>query len=263
MIRRRYIFFAFLISCGIGYAQSVQDVAALIRAGDMEAARNSIRLWGATKDLTDSRLFLKALANPVADSAYNEYQLLITKYPQSNHTDDALFRMAQYKYARGLYQSARGLYKQTLRKNPQSQLTQKSLYGVGLCFEATSQADSANTYFRKCISESPGSAIATMARNDLESRPDEDTKQAQESLSQSNPVQYAVQVGAFSQQTNALMRKAFFEREGFQVQLRQKQKDGTLYYLVWLGSFDNPEEARTFSAQIQNRYGGHPTLVTE
>ncbi|NQT23718.1 tetratricopeptide repeat protein [candidate division KSB1 bacterium] len=263
MIRLQFGIIILFFGFGIGYAQSVQDVAALIRAGEMETARNHIQLWGPTKDLSDSRLFLKALSNPDADSAFNEYQLLIDKYPQSSHADDALFRMAQYKYARGLYKSAKDLYKQTLQKNPQSQLVQKSLYGTALCFQATDQADSANHYFRKCISENPGSSIAKLAQNDFEDQAEERAGQNQPVSPQSNRIEYAVQVGAFSHQTKALMRKAYYEREGFQVKLHQKSKDGTLYYLVWLGSFDTPEEARTFGAQLQKRYGVRYFLVSE
>jgi len=253
----------FLLGFGISLSQSVQDVADLIRAGEMETARDEIRLWGPVKDLTDSRLFLKALSNPYADSAYTEYELLIDKYPQSSHADDALFRMAQYRYARGLYKSARDFYKQTYNKNQQSQLAQKALYGIGLCFQATDQPDSANLYFRKCISLRSGTAIARLARSQYQPRSQSDSEQSKPVASDTDRIEYSIQVGAFSHQTNAKMRKAYYEREGFQVKLRQKQKDGTMFYLVWLGAFETPEEARAFGAQLQKRYGVRYTLVSE
>ena len=260
MIRTPLIITLLFVGFEFGLAQSVQDVADLIRAGDMETARDEIRLWGPVSGLSDSRLFLKALSNPVADSAYAEYELLIEKYPDSQHADDALFRMAQYRYARGLYQSAKTFYKQTVSKNPKSPLAQKALYGIGLCFQAIDQSDSANFYFKKCISLGSGTSIARLAQSDYHKQSENESKP---DLPESNRIEYAVQVGAFSHQTNALMRKAYYEREGFQVKLRQKYRDGILFYLVWLGSFDTPEEARTFGAQLQKRYGVRYTIVSE
>lgn len=259
----RHILILLVFSIVTGYAQSVQDVAALIRTGEMEAARREIQRWGPAESLSDSRLFLKALSNPAADSACAEYDLLISKYPQSNYVDDALFRIAQYRYARGLYQSACNLYKQTLNKNPQTQLGQKVLHGIAICYQAMDQPDSAALYFNRCISEDPESPLAKLMRTDLMEQSGGQATQSQPSANQTTPIQYAVQVGAFSHQTNALMRKAYYEREGFQVKLRQKRKDGALFYLVWLGSFDIPEAARAFGAQLQKRYGVRYTIVSE
>ncbi|MBN1893216.1 SPOR domain-containing protein, partial [bacterium] len=74
---------------------------------------------------------------------------------------------------------------------------------------------------------------------------------------------YAVQVGAFTIQSNALLNKAFFEGEGFPVQLSTKKKNGTVFYLVWIGFFDSEQKARTVSETLKRKYDVQPTLVWE
>jgi cell division protein FtsN len=74
---------------------------------------------------------------------------------------------------------------------------------------------------------------------------------------------YAVQVGAFANQTNALMRKSFFANAGYQVTLRMKKRDNATLYLVWIGTYATMDEARQTGEKLKNKYGLSYHLVTE
>jgi tetratricopeptide (TPR) repeat protein len=65
---------------------------------------------------------------------------------------------------------------------------------------------------------------------------------------------YTIQVGVFSDRTNALSQKDRFEALGFKVQLQKKDVAGNRYTAVWVGRFTSREKAQERRRELESRF---------
>ncbi len=249
-------------------SQTDQDLVDMIETGKIAEARERLARLERERKSPEQVLLLKGLLTADGDSAAHIYERFLMLYPKSRLGDEACIRLAQHKYAQGLYQSALRALRQLMQKYPDSPILDKCLYTAGMCYLNLSKPDSAAMYFRNAAARSPDSEAGRSARDRLAvigtSAAAAATTPAQEDTVTEPPVpRYAVQVGAFANQTNALMRKSFFERAGYPVELRQKQREGTNLYLVWIGTYGTVDEARQTGEKLKNKYGLSYHLVTE
>lgn len=233
--------------------QNDSQLTTLLKAGRLEEARAVIRKMTETEKASDKYLFLHAWFSLDADSATIIYQQLIDKFPQSVYIDDALFRLAQLKYAQGLYKTSLTSFKQILSGHLQSPLHPQCYYWIGLCYQAMDFPDSAKTFFQMAGTDNPDSHLSEIAQDELK-RIHENRPKDQNTEIDPIPESFSIQVGAFSSQTNALINKSFYENEGYRVHLRTKMRNGQQMYLVWLESFSTREEAEEFGETLIKKY---------
>jgi tetratricopeptide (TPR) repeat protein len=244
-------------------AQSISQIGPLLRDGRVDEARrilSRIEQAHSGASPSDTLLFLKALLATDADSASAWFSQLLETVPESPYCDDAHFRLAQSQYARGLYKAAKTHFQTMLRQQPRSPLAQKILYWLGLCHTAMGQPDSATIYLRRVVSEFSYNDLSAIARSDIKRL--ETVRQVSES-NKTPDILYYVQVGAFSRQESALMRKSFFETRGYTVHLRNKWRDGKLLYLVWLGPEKTQEQAQSLGEKLRQKLNIQYLLVSE
>ncbi len=246
----------------LAQGQSNADIINLIERGQTEKARQTLSQINEDQIEPDLRLLLQGWLSTNGDSAIVCYEKLIQTYPNSQFSDDALFKLAQLKYAQGLYITAQEQFSQLMIDYPRSGLHQNCIYWTGLCYQATGKMDSAQIQFQKALREYPTTALSSIIQKDLTALEQEQIAERIKSA-QTPSVTYAVQVGAFTHQNNAILRSQFFEDKGYQVNLRTKRQNGTTYYLVWIGSFDSDSEARAFGEELKRRWDVNYTLVSE
>ena len=244
-----------------GMAQSITDVADLIRQGRMEEARSFIHNLDRNAEDPEAVLFLRGMVASNGESAVDFYNQLLRDFAGSRFADDALLRLAQIKYAQGLYRSSNNHFLRLIREFPRSPHQQTVHYWVGLCYLNTDQADSASVYLRYTIDDFSRTDLTDLSGEELRNLEKQTTSDDEETAEPS--LRYAVQVGAFANQTNALLRKSYFEQRGHHVDLRTKVREGQTLYLVWVGSFGSREDAYRFGEELKRKYGVRYTLVSE
>lgn len=258
---RTFLTFLILLQATVR-GQTLTDIVDLIREGNVQEARTQLARIDRDGLSPESLLFLEGLLTSDADSASRFFRQLIRDYPASRYSDDALLRLAQHDYARGLYRGALQHFSRLLDAYPRSSLHQSCHYWMGLCYLSIEESDSAKRSLQNAIDESPNTDLARIARNDIASlesgTPDDDP--ADETVT---GARYAVQVGAFSNQTRAILQKSYFERKGYRVDLRTKQRQGETLYLVWVGSFTSRDQALHFGEQLKKQHGVSYILVSE
>ena len=248
-----------LITAG-SYAQSSSSIVDLIKQGKTEEARRLLVKMEKDKYSPDLLLFLSGLLSTKGDEAVKKYNKLITQYPDSPYSDDALFRIAQHKYALGLYNQAKSNFLLILKKYSQTSLKPKCLYWSGLSTLAMGQQDSALSYFNTIIKKYPASEMKNAAETELaiisgtKNTSPKNNPNLQKSF-------FSIQVGAFTRQQNAILRKSFFEKKGYQVQLSTKEKEGTKFYLVWVGKFSTRDQAILFGEKLKKKFGLKYTII--
>jgi cell division protein FtsN len=74
--------------------------------------------------------------------------------------------------------------------------------------------------------------------------------------------QYALQVGAYSQQVNAEKQKLFFEDLGYQVEVINKVQDARSLFVVLVGEYKTADDARAKSAELKKKYNINSMMIT-
>jgi len=259
---------AFLAAVAGAQPQTDQDLVDMIETGKVSEARERLARLERERKSPEQVLLLKGLLTADGDSAAHLYERFLMLYPKSRLGDEACMRLAQHKYAQGLYQASLRALRHLMQKYPDSPILDKCLYTAGMCYLNLNKPDSAAAFFRNAAARSPDSEAGRSARDRLASigtsAAGAVTKAEMEDVvKEPRAPRYAVQVGAFANQTTAVMRKAFFENAGYQVTLRMKKKDDTTLYLVWIGTYATTDEARQTGEKLKNKYGLSYFLVTE
>ncbi|MFO7891532.1 MAG: tetratricopeptide repeat protein [bacterium] len=241
-----------------GKSQTVEDIVNDIRIGKFKQARESLL----NLQLADqgTLLFLEGLLEVNGETSEKYYSEIVNNYPDSKYFDNALYRLAMLKYSAGLYKTATDYFNKILTSTSSVYLKQKCNYWLGLCYQAVDQENAARLKFSEVINKFPETEFSDMARLNLNHTDLQENNYSSES--ESNEV-YAVQVGAFLNQQNAIMRKAFYENHSYRVELHTKLKNNKKFYLVWIGPYNSMSKARSTGQSLRKKFGQQYTIVTD
>ncbi len=206
--------------------------------------------------------FFKALVAEEAEYAFEQYKKVIEAREESKYADTALFKMAQYHYARSYFQAARRTWRLLQNRFPNSKWVDDSAYLIAQSYMAEGKKDSAEINWKRLIKTLPGSPYSDLAVADLERTPQAITPAAkpaavQQSEKKAAPY-YAIQVGAFSQPGNAKTILSGLEKVGYSGQIVEKKVGSRTFFAVWIGQFkDRPaaeDYARRFIVKMTREY---------
>ncbi len=213
-------------------------------------------------------LFLEAYVEQDGDRAVDLYNQIIKRYPNSQFTDDALLKVAQYYYALGSYVSARQYLDNLVDQFSDSPLVPEAKYLASRCLIATGYYYSAEDELKEIIKKYPNSPFKSHAKDELDALNDL-SKQEKGSLQISsllpNPEsqreimlekkKYTIQIGAFRDKNNATGLKEHYSQKGYLVTIDSKNVNGGFLYLVWVGEFETEEQAAAFGEVFKDLHG--------
>jgi len=198
-----------------------------------------------------STLFFQAVMNPDAGAAAQIYRRIYTEMAGSEWADDALYRSAHYRFARGLNLEARKLFTRLLTLHSQSEWQDDARYLTAVSYWAEGKSDSAQYTFRKLIKDRPRSPFADLAVQDLESdvwKELPDKPRIQTSVTKSE--YFAIQVGAFAVQENALNILRGLEKVGYRGEIVEKTVGSRTFWAVWIGQFQDRDAAEQYAKRF-------------
>jgi len=112
MIRSYSIVLSLSLLLSTVWSQDFSDLFREVESGNLDAVRARIPQLIDQYPRNDAVVFLAALVKERAEEAVIAYKSLIQNYPDSPYADDAITKVGEYLYARGLYtQSSRELGK--------------------------------------------------------------------------------------------------------------------------------------------------------
>ena len=239
----------FLIAqCSLLHAQDSTEVRTYIEKldrGQTDEVRKALPGL-ITKYQNDPGVFyLQARLTSNGIEALKLYQTIVTNFPKSEWADDALFHEYQYYYTLELYKTAEAKLLQLKKEYPHSRYASTEMGGHAS--PMTDRVSRSNN--RELPKGSERSAPKTDKRTEKKSTVPNQPKK--EPVSQGR---YALQVGAFTTSANAEKQKSFFESRGYSAEVTNKVRNGKSYFVVWVGSYRTPDEAKKTSKVFNSKY---------
>ncbi len=242
------------VAVSVAPAQTPETLAVLLQQNRVEEIKQ--RLPELVRKFPDDPtvLFLQGATEPDGARAVRYYKRIVEEFPTSAFADDALLRLAEYDFALGLYHSSAQRYLQLAQRYPASPLCDDAHYMRIQCLLARGEQDSAAYALEWFLSKYPNSPLASLAASELSGQGGARRQQAvPRAAVGAKP--YALQVGAFKEKRNAEKLVQALAAQGHECEIVVKERGRDLFYLVWVGSFENEEAARRKGEQLQARHG--------
>lgn len=268
-----------------------QGIEKILGEKDISTIRERVTEYLKTHPNSTGILYLRTLIETNARKAIEQYEQLIYKYPACAYVDDARFKIAQYHYARGYYETARRKFREIIQKHPNSALSDDAAYFAAQCLLANKDEAGANRELQTFINKYPNSALQRLAKKDLQEQKQlrtssgrsnrrrssgelpalqsntttenkqTDTSRWTTSSSSSKSVTYTLQIGAFSTRANAYNQKNYFIGKGYRPEVSTKNVNGKTLFIVTLNRFSTRDAARALGEKLKSRYSVEYVVV--
>lgn len=178
-------------------------------------------------------LFFQSVFETDAEKAITGYSAIIKNYPDNALADESLYRLVQYDYAKGSYKAAQEKAAQLKLTYPASRFTGKA----DVMFAGLNQT-----------TQIPVEALTSGADS-----------AASQKISEKK---FRLQVGAFGQIKNAEDLRERLKKNGYtQIEFSEKIVNDKKLFLVWVGAFDNKDEAAKTGEILKSKLQLSYTIV--
>ena len=286
----------FLIALVLPVLIAAQDLTALFRnveAGDLERVRRELpRLWEQYPN-SAGVAYLDAVTQERAEEAVIAYKKLIQNFSDSPYVDDAMIKVGEYLFARGLYTQASHELAKLPKIFPKSANVQRAVDLQINSLLAIGESDSAKIYIRRYARQFPSLdfnynlggkeplSVRTLVSS-AASFPAEGMKQpsvaamagvpkpqpssvAKSRLAPERPAKskgkksvsrpFIIQVGAYGSVQNAMRQKMLLEQRGYTVDLWPINVRGKKLQAVQVVRFETRKEAEKVGRKLKSDFG--------
>jgi septal ring-binding cell division protein DamX len=202
----------------------VTKYLAMVQDGQMDLVKAEIPSLLSKYPNNPGVLYLQAQTTSEGAEAVRIYQSIVDNFPASEWASESLFRVYQFYYALGLYRTAEMKMAQ-LRKN----------YPASKRATAGGEVDTGKLAEDRLESPAAGAPAAADTHAPATAR-------------------FALQVGAYTTQANAEKQKAFFEGQGYAVEMISRVKENKPLFLVLVGTYSSAEDAKAQGAEIRSKF---------
>ncbi len=216
-------FFTFLFASQL-LAQEVDIVPYLkmIEQGKLDEVKSKLLDLKTDYPKSANLIFLEGVLTENGQDALVLYQTLLEKFPKCSYADAALYRIYSYYFALGLYNTADKNLEKLKNNYPQS------------------------PYIKM--------AAANVVKNEV-GEPDQSINETTVANNEDNRVYlYSVQVGAFTNSSNAVTLQKEIASAGMTSFIKEKNIAGTVFNVVYVGNFETRKEAEDFLPIIDARF---------
>lgn len=251
MIMKRFLLIGLFFLSGLVLAQDFSRYFEYIRQDRVEQVRAAIpdliRKYPRNPDV----LYLSALVEPDGDKALLIYKDVMSQYPNSDRADDALTKIIEYLYAKGLYKKTINYSKQLIAKYPDSENIGACVYMMLSSFNVMNKKDSVDYYYSYYLKRYPDMKLPFFNYQSASAfvTSDKPTKTVKP-VPAARPVKpvaaeqkWALQVGAFGNPQNALALKNRLKSYGYDPYIQKIKGSKSDLLSVRVGKYNSREEA--------------------
>lgn len=203
-------------------------------------------------------LFLEGLVTLDAEVAVELFNKVVQLYPSNPYADDAILKIGEFLYSRGLYIQAAQQLKRIPVHYPRSDLVHPSIRLFLNALMVSGDRDTALFYTKVFARKYPkikfdlkaGKVVVVAeARN-----PDPPEGRATPKAPDIR-LRYQLQVGAYSRQENASRQRDLLQSLNYQVSIRRITTSTRTLFVVMVSGFSSRDEARRIGEELKRDYG--------
>jgi len=207
--------------------------------------------------------YLAALVEQDADKALLIYKDILSQYPNSDYADDALTKIIEYLYSKGLYSKTINYSKQLIQKYPNSDNIAQCVLMLLCSFNITNKKDSVDYYYEYYLKRYPqmnlqfanyqvAPSLVTEDEAAARSPRSEKTSPPLVSSPQASPRGlFALQVGAFANPQNALVLKNRLQSVGYDSYIEKIKVSDRELFSVKVGNYPTQDEAKEIGEHLK------------
>ncbi len=262
-------FFSFPV---ISHSQiSEPEILSLLAENQIAVAQERVNAAYQRDPNSSLAAYYRALFEENAETATSSFQNVAKRFKSSEFAERALYRLGQYHFARGSYMRAREFFQELAANYPRSPLAVSGQYFAAKAAMISGQPAPAREELLTVLQSSPGTWMADFAREDLAKlgttapAAAEATRTAADKKTEEHPKsenqdarpensRYAVQAGAFSEKSKAQDLEKRFRGSGYKTEVHERKDGARKYYLVWVGSFSQRDEAWKCADDLRKNY---------
>jgi len=259
MMMKRFFLVLFCFFPILIFAQDLNQYFEYIDKDDINKVRaaipNLMRKFPNNPDV----LYLSALVEPDGDKALLIYKDVMSQYPNSDRADDALTKIIEYLYTKGLYNRTIDYSKQLISKYPDSEQIGNCVYMLLSSFNVMNKKDSVDYYYSYYLKRYPNmklpfknyQSVSVWVTDDKPMeiiKPAPEPKPVERTVSESK---WALQVGAFGNSQNALTLKNRLQSYGYEPYIQKIKGSNTDLLSVRVGNYDSQEAAQAAGDRLK------------
>ena len=262
-----------LFLCQAGRSQDLEHYYNLVYQGRAEEVAEALPQLYRQHPNDGSVLFLEGLITNDGELALEMYKKVSRLYPTSPYADDALMKIGEYLYARGLYIQAAQYLQRIPVHYPRSNLLYPSIRLFLNAMIVSGNRDTALFYAQVFSKKYPdiefdleagraaGSKVDT---TELVSErppglpqvaPEVTTQEEEREPAATVRITYRLQAGAFGMRENAERRKAVLQSLNYRVKIVPTRGSRGRLYLVMVEGFNSRAEAERAGQRLSDNYG--------
>lgn len=200
----------------------IQKRLEMIEKGQVEQVKAELPTLLTNYQNNPGVMYLQGVLTTDGTEAAKIFQSIVDNFPKSEWADDALYKLYQYYYSIGLYKTADQKMAQLKQDYPYS------AYAVDQSSASKETVKDTSTQIADIVK--PKSTVQKFSTS------------------------FTVQVGAFSTLQRAEELKSFFEGKGYSSNIFTMVTNGKKLHKVWVGEFQNQDDARRFGAEIKKKF---------
>ncbi len=207
--------------------------------------------------------YLSALVEQDADKALLIYKDILSQYPNSDYADDALTKIIEYLYSKGLYSKTINYSKQLIRKYPDSDNIAQCVLMLLCSFSITNKKDSVDYYYEYYLKRYPQMnlqfadyqvtpSLVTEDKATARSHRSEKTSPPSIPSPKALPRElFTLQVGAFANPQNALVLKNRLQSLGYDSYIEKIRVSNRQLLSVRIGNYPTQDEAKEIGERLK------------
>jgi tetratricopeptide (TPR) repeat protein len=239
-----------------------KQILDLIAKEGIAVARSRVQRVAWKYPASPAVAYFAAILEENGSRAYERYRQVVARFHGSNYAARALYRMAQYNFAKGNYFTARKQFLDLKRIYPDFALNETAVYYAAKCLFAAGEVDSAAAELVRLARQAHSQLIINLASEDLEIL-QQRTGMVRSGRETAMPLApgapdetlYSVMIGSYSERENAESQKQYFALMGYPVEVKEVYQKKRTDYLVLIGRFKSKAEAERFGAAFKSRFG--------
>ena len=273
---KRIILFVVLMANFL-VAQDLSSYYAMLESGNLSGVRNALPRLRQQYPGSPEVMYLSALVESNGEQAFQMFGEVISRYPNSDRADDALLKIIEYLYTKGLYNKTVRYAKRMIARFPQSDLLNPCAQMLFASYHVMGQRDSIDYYYDRYRLRIPNfdpkynnyefrsqfqiaekaAAQPELVRAKEQSRtiPQKPAPTRELPAPSSEGIQYGIQVGAFAKTINAMHLKDQLEGFGYDPYLQKIGSGENALTAVRIGRFATRAEAVQLGEDLKGRYG--------